>query len=172
METRILNHILDSLGGYTVWNDFDQQIKDLLTEAITIGINGSQLGLVNINGNNKKIALDIMNEWNDFAGKYNLNRVLKITDKRISNVNQRLAETDFNICHIFQRIEESDFLQGKNKEGWKVDFDFIFGSKNNWVKIMEGKYATNKTSGGATPEELRAIVQRRADREQAGDQSL
>lgn len=88
---------------------------------------------------------DIVKEWNELAERHKLTKVIKITDKRISNIKQRLAEADFNIYHIFQRIEESDFLLGKVKD-WRVDFDFIFGSKNNWVKIMEGKYANNKGS--------------------------
>ena len=38
---------------------------------------------------------------------------------------------------------QSDFLNGKNDNNWKADFEWIF-LPTNFVKILEGKY-TNKT---------------------------
>lgn len=110
----------------------------------------------------------VFNSWNAFAELKGLTKIVRLTDKRKSNIRNRLKESDFNFDNILQRIDESDFLKGKNKEGWKVDFDFVFGSKNNYIKILEGKYATNNRNGGATPEQLAAIVQRRFTREQSG----
>lgn len=117
---------------------------------------------------NENIILDlngngvIVNSWNAFAEMKGLNKIIKLTDKRKSNIKSRLAESDFNFDRILQSIDESDFLKGKNKEGWKVDFDFIFGSKNNYIKILEGKYATNNDkNGGASTDELANTVARR-----------
>jgi len=35
-----MEHIFNSLQNYAVWNDLDSQVKDLLTEAISIGMTG------------------------------------------------------------------------------------------------------------------------------------
>jgi len=31
-------------------------------------------------------------------------------------------------------------LLGTNNKDWKADFDWVFCSPNNWLKIVEGKY--------------------------------
>ena len=38
----LTQHIFYRLSTYTVWNDLDSQVKDLLTEAINIGIDETQ----------------------------------------------------------------------------------------------------------------------------------
>lgn len=83
---------------------------------------------------------DIKIKWNELAKINNLSQVLKLTDKRISNIKSRLKEKDFDLDKIFLMIESSDFLLGK-KTDWKIDFDFVFASKNNYIKILEGKYS-------------------------------
>ena len=126
---------------------------------------------ININENRNEDVIEIetvFNSWNAFADMRGLTKIVKLTDKRVSNIKSRLAEKDFDFNHILQRIDESDFLLGK-KTDWKIDFDFIFGSKNNWIKIMEGKYGNNTKQVGASPEQLATIVARRFEREQAGD---
>lgn len=35
-------------------------------------------------------------------------------------------------------------MQGDNQRGWRVDFDFVFCSAINYLKIMEGKYDDKK----------------------------
>ena len=77
--------------------------------------------------------------WNNFAKENNLQQVIKLTDKRMSGIKNRLDEKEFDLNKIFDLIKGSDFLLGKIKE-WKVDFDFIFCSQNNYLKILEGKY--------------------------------
>lgn len=113
---------------------------------------------------------NVVKKWNEFAEYYELAKVVKITDDRKRNIAARLKESDFNLDHIMQRIEKSDFLKGKNVRGWKVHFDFIFSSKNNWIKILEGNYSNgnNKNNGGATPEQLWEITRRRAEAELNG----
>ena len=49
-------------------------------------------------------------------------------------------ENGFNIHEIFDCIEASPFLLGTNGNDWKADFDWVFCSPNNWLKIVEGKY--------------------------------
>lgn len=94
--------------------------------------------------------------WNKFAEKYNLPQVLKLTPVRKSHIKKRSKEPEFNLPIILQKITESDFLLGK-KTDFKANFDFVFGSRNNYIKILEDKYrgnnGTNKPS--VTESELR-----------------
>jgi hypothetical protein len=121
------------------------------------------------NNNDKEID-SIVPVWNTFAKLLNLTQIMKLTPKRIASLKQRIKEPEFNLESIMQKIKMSDFLQGKNKQGWKVDFDFVFCSKNNYIKILEGKYdGTNNGNGGATIGGLTAIVNRRLEREQKGN---
>jgi hypothetical protein len=110
----------------------------------------------------------VLNRWNVFADKYKLTKVVKLTDKRKSGIKNRLTDKDFNLDHLFIKIEESDFLLGKNKQGWQVSFDWIFCTKDNWIKIMEGNYGRNNTGVGASPEHLANLVKARYEREQKG----
>lgn len=86
-----------------------------------------------------KDKIDVVkNDWNHFAKSYGLSEVIKLSDKRKSGVTSRLSEKEFNMVNILQEIRISDFLKGST--GWKVDFDFVFCSANNYLKILEGKY--------------------------------
>jgi len=101
------------------------------------------------NGNNEEYIVKNENEnifiqWNDFANKNNLPIVTKRTDKRLSGIKRRLKESEFNLDKIFEEIEKSRFLKGSN--GWKVHFDFVFCSANNYIKILEGNYRGIKQS--------------------------
>jgi hypothetical protein len=88
--------------------------------------------------------------WNSFASSFGLSEIIKMTDKRISGVKNRLMDDSFKFDNILMEIKQSKFMRGENSSGWKVDFDFIFCSANNYLKILEGKYrdgTTNKNNG-------------------------
>lgn len=86
-----------------------------------------------------KNMVEVMkNDWNHFAKNYGLSEVIKLSDKRKSGITSRLSEKEFKFMDILQEIRISDFLKGST--GWKVDFDFVFCSANNYLKILEGKY--------------------------------
>lgn len=101
---------------------------------------------------------EVLSQWNSFAKEVGLATILKLSNKRLKAIGSRLSEKEFNLIEIFEGIKKSDFLQGKNDRGWKVDFDFIFCSANNYLKILEGKYANNKGSiskpNYVSPEEI------------------
>jgi len=82
------------------------------------------------------------NAWNDFAERFGLGKIKALSDTRKANVRQRSQESEFNLKEILKSISESEFLKGSNPRGWKVDFDFVFASKNNYLKILENKYKT------------------------------
>lgn len=94
-----------------------------------------------------------MKIWNLFSDKNGLNKISKLTPKRISNIKSRLKEKEFNFEEILNFVSRSDFLLGK-KTDWKIDFDFIFGSRNNYIKILEGKYNNIKKMENALPQSL------------------
>lgn len=89
---------------------------------------------------------DTRTKWNNFANNHKLSPIVKLSDTRAKNVIARLKEPEFKIDTILDIISESSFLKGQNSNGWKVDFDFVFGSKTNYLKILEGKYSADKKS--------------------------
>jgi len=94
----------------------------------------------------------ILNQWNALAKELNLSLVIKLSDKRKSGIRSRLKEKEFDLMKVFDEIRSSEFLRGKNNQGWKADFDFVFCSANNYLKILEGKYRNGtKTTGKSAP---------------------
>ncbi len=83
---------------------------------------------------------DIKDAWNVFAENNGLAKIKEITKSRKNAVLARKKANGFDLGLIFEEIKKSSFLLGENKNGWRVDFDFVFCSPNNWIKIMEGKY--------------------------------
>jgi len=97
----------------------------------------------------------IQKKWNDFANKNDLPKIRELSKTRIGKINARLKEKDFDLDLLFKNIEEQPFLLGENKQGWTIDFDWVF-QKNNYLKIMEMKYKNRKKAGTMTPEEQKA----------------
>ena len=82
--------------------------------------------------------------WNTFANEFGLSEIRQLTTKRINGIKARERENGFNIHEVFDCIEKSPFLLGTNGNNWKADFDWVFCSPNNWLKIVEGKYKGEK----------------------------
>ena len=82
----------------------------------------------------------ILESWNAFAKSNGLSEIRQLTTKRINGIKTRQKENGFNLQEIFDCIEASPFLLGTNGNDWKADFDWVFCSPNNWLKIVEGKY--------------------------------
>lgn len=83
--------------------------------------------------------------WNLFADLNGLSKIVALSNKRKTCVRQRLKESLFNLPKILAEISASDFLKGST--GWKCDFDFVFCSANNYLKILEGKYRNGNGIG-------------------------
>jgi hypothetical protein len=102
----------------------------------------------------------VLQRWNAEAERLGLSKILTLSDKRLKAVTARLAEKEFDLELCFKRIEESSFVRGENDRGWKIDFDWLFGSTTNHLKLLEGKYSgTNRRSnrqagaGGTTTQD-------------------
>jgi len=86
----------------------------------------------------------VLESWNAFAKSNGLSEIRQLTTKRINGIKTRQKENGFNLQEIFDCIEASPFLLGTNGNDWKADFDWVFCSPNNWLKIVEGKYKGEK----------------------------
>lgn len=94
---------------------------------------------------------EIVKVWNEAC--VSLPKVLRLSDARRDKVKARLKEWGGNSPEemtakardLFERIEASDFLTGRNGK-WKATFDWIFDSRSNWIKVLEGNYDNKRGS--------------------------
>lgn len=103
--------------------------------------NMSKTTLPKPNGFDDRIH-SILQNWNQFAERMGLATIRSITPKRRQKLRSRLKEKQFDFPAILTKIENSDFLLGLTTN-WRVDFDFIIHSQENYLKILEGKYENN-----------------------------
>jgi hypothetical protein len=111
-------------------------------------INNKEINKSNsINTITKKKSNDyqlILESWNTFASSNGLSEIRQLTNKRINGIKARQREDGFDLQEIYNCIQASPFLLGTNGNDWKADFDWVFCSPNNWLKIVEGKYKGEK----------------------------
>ena len=83
----------------------------------------------------------IKNKWIKIAYEFDLSgKQLKITDKRKRAINNLLKEYSLEeMLQAMGKIRTSNFLQGNNKTGWQISFDW-FTNKSNFLKVLEGNY--------------------------------
>jgi len=103
------------------------------------------------NDKNKDICELIFDKWNEsFKGKLSI--PVKLNSKRRSAINgciNEMKSTKFDFTSLqtwsdyFNHAAKSNFLMGENKDGWKMDFDFVI-TKSKLIKIVEGAYDNGK----------------------------
>lgn len=83
----------------------------------------------------------IKNQWIKIAYEFDLSgKQLKINDKRKRAINNLLKEYSLEeMLRAMGKIRTSNFLQGNNKTGWQISFDW-FTNKSNFLKVLEGNY--------------------------------
>ena len=82
--------------------------------------------------------------WNE--NRKNLKKCISMQESRQRKW-RRCLKTNPDINYwidIIQRIAESPFCNGENDRGWVADIDF-FLKPDTHVKVLEGKYDSNKT---------------------------
>lgn len=68
-------------------------------------------------------------------------RCREMSTKRAKHIKARLIERPMSEWeHVFRRIQESAFCRGENDRGWRASFDWVIGSPDVAVKVLEGKY--------------------------------
>lgn len=96
----------------------------------------------NEGGKTEKINF-ALSQINAVFEKYNLPKILKLTDQRKIKLKQRIREVggfDNFLGEMEKALAESSFLRGDNSRSWSADFDF-FLQASSWQKVLEGKYA-------------------------------
>jgi len=83
----------------------------------------------------------IKNKWIKIAYEFDLSgKQLKITNNRKRAINNLLKEYSLEeMLKAMRKIRTSNFLQGNNKTGWQISFDW-FTNKSNFLKVLEGNY--------------------------------
>lgn len=81
----------------------------------------------------------IIAEWNTLE-EFGINPVKRMTSKREQAVKARIRQNHMDdILEAIENIRHSSFLQGQNKEGWMITFDW-FLKPGNFAKVFEGNY--------------------------------
>lgn len=130
--------------------DIPKEVWDEI-ESVLNGEERPQMALVAVDTDsdvitdNREVVHGIVGLWNNYAEKNGLACVSVVSDKRYKCVMTRLKEKEFNFHAIMNKVVNSKYLLGKVVD-WKVNFDFIFCSRNNYIKILEGNYDNNKKS--------------------------
>ena len=95
----------------------------------------------------------IKNQWIKIAYEFDLSgKQLKITDKRKRAINNLLKEYSLEeMLQAMGKIRTSNFLQGNNKTGWQISFDW-FTNKSNFLKVLEGNYDDKANSNNSEKE--------------------
>ena len=86
----------------------------------------------------------VMEKWNELES-YGIKAIMKTNSnsKRYSSVSARLKENGIDtVINAIERIKQSKFLQGNNKDGWTITFDW-FIKPANFQKVAEGNYDDN-----------------------------
>lgn len=87
----------------------------------------------------------IINEWNSLE-EFGINPVKRMTPKREQAVKARIRQNHIDdILEAIENIRHSSFLQGQNKNGWMVTFDW-FLKPGNFAKVFEGQYMDKSTN--------------------------
>ena len=81
-----------------------------------------------------------------------------MTSKREQAVKARIRQNHMeDILEAIENIRHSSFLQGQNKEGWMITFDW-FLKPGNFAKVFEGNYLDKS---GSKPQSYMEKIQNR-----------
>ena len=104
-------------------------------------INNNILNNTHVKNEFSQSCEKIKNKWIKIAYEFDLSgKRLKIADKRKRAINNLLKEYSLQeMLQAMGKIRTSNFLQGNNKTGWQISFDW-FINKSNFLKVLEGNY--------------------------------
>lgn len=92
--------------------------------------------------------------WNGMMPPYGFSTVVSLSDKRKRHVKARQREFRKQGAErlefwrtIFAEVQKIPFMRGENDRGWRADFDFCTESQDKLLRIIEGKYRSDKQVG-------------------------
>lgn len=98
-----------------------------------------------------------IDEWNTLE-EFGITPVKRMTPKREQAVKARIRQNHMDdILEAIENIRHSSFLQGQNKEGWMITFDW-FLKPGNFAKVFEGNYLDK---AGSKPQSYMEKIQNR-----------
>lgn len=110
------------------------------------------------------IVQEAVNLWNALAADIGLSQVAVVTVPRRRSCLKRLKScgglAGWKIA--LEKIRGTPFLGGDNRDGWKVDFDFLM-RQSKFTKLMEDGYGGNPTkpsNGKPTDHDIRGSLAR------------
>lgn len=95
-----------------------------------------------VNTGKPTFAEPFVDAWNIFAPTNNIPRVGQISQSRRDKIRIRTREPGFDFFKILSSIRQNGFYRGESTNGWKVDFNHVVESEDNYLKIIE-KYRDN-----------------------------
>lgn len=102
----------------------EKEVNDLIVSKDTICQNDIQ---------------QIITEWNSLE-EFGIAPVKRMTPKREQAVKARIRQNQMkDILEAIENIRHSSFLQGQNKDGWMITFDW-FLKPGNFAKVFEDNY--------------------------------
>ncbi len=105
--------------------------KTIVNDSINVANAPTTTNINNINYDN------ILHYWNNHSS---LKEIQAITDKRKEHINARIKDYGLDaIYEVINKCGASDFLQGKGKDRWVANFDWVF-RPTNFLKVLEGNY--------------------------------
>lgn len=113
---------------------------------------------------------EIIDAWNTLSS-LGIQPIQKLmpSSKRGISLKARISEYGIdNILKAIENIRASDFLQGKNKNGWVITFDW-FVLPNNFPKVLEGNYSNRSKEVESGNPFMQVLREMEAEDEQAGD---
>jgi hypothetical protein len=89
---------------------------------------------------------DLMAAWNELT-LTPIPRCRDLTIKRRKQGRARLTERPLTEWRdVFSAIQASAFCRGENDRGWSATFDWVIGSPEVALKVLEGKYADRRSA--------------------------
>lgn len=150
LESQVVENL--PLESQAVENQGQLNTKELNTNKLNTK-EVSTKEYIHVKNEFSRLCEEIKTKWIKIAHEYKLSGTqLKITEKRKRVINNLLKEYSVEeVLQAMEKISTSNFLQGNNKTGWQIAFDW-FINKSNFLKVLEGNYDDKANSNNSEKE--------------------
>ena len=150
LESQVVENL--PLESQAVENQGQLNTKELNTNKLNTK-EVSTKEYIHVKNEFSRLCEEIKTKWIKIAHEYKLSGTqLKITEKRKRVINNLLKEYSVEeVLQAMEKIRTSNFLQGNNKTGWQIAFDW-FINKSNFLKVLEGNYDDKANSNNSEKE--------------------